>query len=78
MFPVKPAAAAAIAGRVFLGSIRLTMGTALLLRRDKRPPFVGVLRAFLEVGVGRVALAKLLVVLKVNRKAAASRPEHLI
>jgi hypothetical protein len=54
------------------------MGAALLLRRGERAALAGILRAFLKVGVGRVALAKLIVVFEVNGKVAASRPIHLI
>jgi hypothetical protein len=51
---------------------------ALLLRRGEWAALAGILRAFLKVGVGRVALAKMLVVLKVNGKLPASRLVHLI
>ena len=54
------------------------MKTALLPNRGKGPFFSGVFRILLKVGIGRVALTKLLIVLKIIGKTAASRPEHLI
>jgi hypothetical protein len=78
VFAVKPAAAAAVAGRGFSRGARLGVRAAFLLRRGEGPAIPGFLGAFLKVGVGRIAFIKLLFVFEVNGKAAATRLENLI
>jgi len=75
---VEPPAAAAVAGGRPSRNDGLAVGAAILLRRGEGPTFLGVLRARLEVGVGRVAFAKPLVALKVNGKLPAPHPVHLV
>jgi hypothetical protein len=78
LLPVKPAAASAVAGGQLSRNARPAIWAALLLRSSKGAALAGILRVFLKVGVGRVALVKLLIVLKVNGKFPSPRPVHLI
>lgn len=50
----------------------------IMLNINKGPSLGGILGVLRKVGVGRVALAKLRVIFKVNGKAAASCLEYLV
>jgi hypothetical protein len=59
--PVKPAASAAIVGRL-PGGLRLTVLATFLFRSGKGPAVVSILRVLLKIRVSRVALFQLFVV----------------
>lgn len=75
LLPVKPAAAATVAGRRIPWIPGLGVGTALLRRHGKRPAIVCILRELLKVGVGHVVLARAIVMFEINGKTAASHPK---
>jgi hypothetical protein len=78
LLPTKPAASAAVTGRWLFRSVWLSTGTAFLLRRGKRPAFVGILWVFLKVRICRITLLQLFVIFEINRKTPTPHPPDLI